>query len=225
MSNYKLLLGLLLTFISVFSARAQNSVPTIEVTGSATLNIVPDRITIEIGIEEYFKQSLIDSTKVKLSSIEKEIRKAVKKSGINENSITVADLGNYRDRSMSNKFLMAQRLSLVLTDFNQLETLASELPAQGVTSFRITNLDNSDMMTYNRKGLKAALEAAKEKAGFIAEIDGLTTPVPWEIVENFTDNYGPSPISNVAYTMGDGMENMRCIIRRYSVRVKYICNQ
>ncbi len=37
--------------VSCFSASAQSI---IEVTGSATINVVPDRITVEIGMEEYF---------------------------------------------------------------------------------------------------------------------------------------------------------------------------
>ncbi len=42
--------------MSTVAGYAQNSNPAfIEVTGSATLNIIPDRISIEIGMEEYYR--------------------------------------------------------------------------------------------------------------------------------------------------------------------------
>ncbi|MDE6290326.1 MAG: SIMPL domain-containing protein, partial [Muribaculaceae bacterium] len=83
----------------------------IEVTGSATINIVPDRITVEIGMEEYFRQKTFgDSTLVKLSEIEKKVRKALAEAGVPESQITVTDMGNYRNPYKSINFLMAKRI-------------------------------------------------------------------------------------------------------------------
>ena len=78
------------------------STPYIEVTGSATLNIVPDRVTIEIGIEEYYKQRAFgDSTVVKLADIEKGVRNALNRAGVADSEIIVAGMGNYRRRDIS----------------------------------------------------------------------------------------------------------------------------
>ena len=54
MNKIKLILASLAVMMSVGVACAGNSAY-IEVTGTATLNIIPDRITVEIGIEEYFR--------------------------------------------------------------------------------------------------------------------------------------------------------------------------
>lgn len=212
---------LVMSFIKGYAESAGE--PVIEVTGSATMNIVPDRITIEIGLEEYYKQKVFgDSTLVKLSDIERNVRKTLSEAGVPDSLIVVSDLGNYRNRDMSSTFLMAKRLSAVVADFNQIESISDHLDRKGIVNFNITKIDNSDMEQYNRKGLKAALDAARQKAEFIAENEGLKLIMPYEIVETTGEPSMRMAFSNVAYDSGSGMENMRRIVRRYSVKVRYL---
>jgi hypothetical protein len=197
--------------------------PVIEVTGSATMNIIPDRITIEIGMEEYYKHKASgDSTIVKLYDIEKDVRKTLREAGVPDSMIVVSELGNYRNRDMSSTFLMAKRLSATVSDFDQIERISDRLDRKGIVCFNITKIDNSDMGQYNRQGLKAALVAARQKAEFIAENEGLKLLMPYEIVETTNEPSMYSAFSNVAYDGGSGMENMRRIVRRYSVKVCYL---
>lgn len=213
--------------MSVIAADAQNNTPNIiEVTGSATLNIIPDRISIEIGMEEYFKQKVFgDSSIVKLADIEKRIRKTLRDAGVPDSLIIVSDLGNYRDRDVSATFLMAKRLSATVSDFSQIEYISDRLDRNGITAFNITKTDCSDMAYYNREGLKSALDAARQKAEFIAKNEGLQIIAPYEIIETTGDPSGYSTFSNVAYSGGSGMENLRRIVRRYSVKVRFIFSE
>lgn len=217
-----ILLAMLL--LSVIAGHAEGAdTPVIEVTGSATMNIIPDRITIEIGMEEYYKHKASgDSTIVKLSDIEKDVRKTLREAGVPDSMIVVSELGNYRNRDMSSTFLMAKRLSATVSDFNQIERISDRLDRKGIVCFNITKIDNSDMGQYNRQGLKAALDAARQKAEFIAENEGLKLLMPYEIVETTNEPSMYSAFSNVAYDGGSGMENMRRIVRRYSVKVCYL---
>lgn len=219
----RIIIALLAAVMGAGAAAAQNAA-TIEVTGTATINIIPDRITVEIGLEEYFKTTnhSEDSTKVKLSQIAKEVRGVMAKAGIADSAITTAAVGNYRNRATSRDFLMAKTLSAVLTDFSQLDALVAQLPSQGISSFNLTRLDHSAMPDYNRRGLKAALDAAKEKAQFIADDMGMQLMMPWEVVENGPMYYESPSMSNVSVYSGAGMDNMRRITRRYSVKVAYI---
>lgn len=195
----------------------------IEVTGSATVSIIPDRITIEIGIEEYYKSKVFgDSSIVKLSSIEKSVRSTLREAGVPEADIVVSDMGNYRNRDVSANFLMAKRLSATVSDFKSIERISDKLDRRGITSFNITKVDNTDMEQYNRQGLKAALDAARDKARFIAQNEGLSFLSPCEIVENGPNYFDTPTFSNVAFDGGSGMENMRRIVRRYSVKVRYL---
>lgn len=210
--------------LSVIAGHAEGAdTPVIEVTGSATMNIIPDRITIEIGMEEYYKHKASgDSTIVKLSDIEKDVRKTLREAGVPDSMIVVSELGNYRKRDMSSTFLMAKRLSATVSDFDQIERISDRLDRKGIVCFNITKIDNSDMGQYNRQGLKAALDAARQKAEFIAENEGLKLLMPYEIVETTNEPSMYSAFSNVAYDGGSGMENMRRIVRRYSVKVRYL---
>lgn len=210
--------------LSVIAGHAEGAdTPVIEVTGSATMNIIPDRITIEIGLEEYYKHKASgDSTIVKLYDIEKDVRKTLREAGVPDSMIVVSELGNYRNRDMSSTFLMAKRLSATVSDFDHIERISDRLDRKGIVCFNITKIDNSDMGQYNRQGLKAALDAARQKAEFIAENEGLKLLMPYEIVETTNEPSMYSAFSNVAYDGGSGMENMRRIVRRYSVKVRYL---
>ena len=79
------------------------------------------------------------------------------------------------------------------------------------------------MESYNRQGLIAALNAAKEKAEALAETAGLSISYPVSIEEHGSTYYASPSFRNVAFDSGSGMENMRRIVRRYSVKVKYLC--
>jgi len=210
-----------LMVVSCLSASAQSI---IEVTGSATINIVPDRITVEIGMEEYFipdEYNPGDSTLVGIKAVERGVMKVLLGAGVPDSMINVSDMGNYRDRNSTGEFLMAKRLSAVVTDMDQLDNIARRVDRKGITSFNISKIDNSDMGRYNRQGLKSALDAAREKAEFIAANEGLVIVKPVEIVENSPGYNDGAMFSNVDYGGGSGMDGMRRIVRRYSVTVKY----
>lgn len=222
-NTINLIAALAMIVLTVLPCAAQTEQsPTIEVTGSATVNIVPDRITIEIGMEEYYDPvSGGDSVIVKLADIEKKVRAALHGAGIADKDIVMTDMGNYRDREMKNGFLMAKKLSATVDDFSKIDRIADTMGRKGISSFNITRIDNTEMERYNRQGLKAALDAARDKAQFIAETEGVKLSFPLEIVENGPNYYDTPTFSNVAFDSGAGMENMRRIVRRYSVKVRY----
>ncbi len=221
-----ILASALLLLNALFGNAQNDTAPSlIDVTGSATLSIVPDRISIEIGMEEYYKQRVFgDSIIVKLADIEKGVRQTLNQAGVPDSLIIVSDFGNYRNRDVSATFLMAKRLSATVSDFSQIDFISDRLDRKGITSFNITKTDNSDMAKYNLEGLKAALDAARQKAEFIAENEGLKIIAPYEIIETTANPSGYSAFSNVAYDGGTGMDNMRRIVRRYSVKVRYMFN-
>ena len=223
MKRNVLILICLLTAALGMTAQAQLIPSSIEVTGTATINILPDRITVEIGMEEYYKQKTFgDSTIVKLSEIEKKVRKTLAEAGVPASQITVTDMGNYLNPYKSANFLMAKRISATVTDFDQIDRISDKLDRRGITSFNIKKIDNSDLESYNRQGLTAALNAAREKAEVLAQNAGGTIAYPVSIEENGPNYYETPSFSNVSYDSGNGMEGMRRIVRHYSVKVKYL---
>lgn len=142
--------------------------------------------------------------------------------GVPDSMIIVSDLGNYRNGNMSSTFLMAKRLSAVVSDFNKIESISERLDRKGILSFNIIKSDNSDISRYNSKGLKAALDVARQKAEFIAENEGLKLLEPLENIETTNQPTAYPTFSNVSYNQGEGMENMRRIVRCFSVKVRYL---
>lgn len=220
-----LILGAVLLAFSthIMSAQTQVCTPYIEVTGTATMNIMPNEITVEIGIEEYYKPKLIgsDSSIVKLSDIEKKVRKVLMQAGVPDSQILVSQIGNYHNRERDPELLMAMRLSAVVTDYSQIDNIAEKLDRKGITSFNVVKVDNSDIDRYNQKGLSAALDAAREKAKSIADNENLTLLQPIEIVETGSNYFETPAYSNVAFDAGSGSNSFRSIIRKYVVKVKY----
>lgn len=202
----------------------------IEVTGTSSISIVPDLITVTIGMEEYYRRKGDgDSVVVKLSEIEKQVRKVLASAKVPDSLTRVSDIGNRSYRTLSRNFLMAKKIDVVLTGFRQLEILSEKMGLEGINSFQISSLNNSDMARYNRQGLKEALDAARSKAEFIAGNENLKIVMPYEIVENGMDYYDPPRLmmKSAAFDAanGGGMESMRRIVRRYSVRVRYMAEK
>ena len=201
----------------------------ITVTGSSSVSVTPDRITVEIGTREYYKKlSKNDSIRVSLAEIDKEVDKVLKAAGIPDSLVTINDVGNYYFGVPGEKFLMGKRISVTLTDLSQLQTLAEGLGFEGVTSFRISGTDKSDMESVNRNGLVAALRKAFEKASLLAENAGGQLGIPLEIIEDGPVYYeealavNTSLDGNVMYAAkAMSMDNMKKIVRRYNVRVTY----
>lgn len=226
LSYRAIILLFVFSLLSSFNAVSQETPPTIEVNGSASISIIPDRITIEISMEEYRKHlGSGDSVIVKLSEIEKQVRRTLKSAGVPDSAIIISDIGNFRNREETSEFLMAERLSATVTNFKQLDEISKQLDRKGITGFYLTSIDNSDKEAYNRQGLKAALDAAREKAEFIAQNEGLKITMPYEIIENTPTHFDTPAYSNVSFDRGSGMGNVKRIVRRYSVRVKYLFTQ
>lgn len=201
----------------------------IEVSGTSTVSVMPDRITVKIGLQEYYKHLANgDSIRVNISTIENEVRDVLKKAGINGSSITIDDVGNYFNYRNPDEFLMGMQLSVVLTDMEQLTNIADNLPENGLRSFQIGNLDNSEMDKHNKEGLKAALIKAREKAVVLAETEGLELTGPIQIIEEGPLYYDEEVVMATGYVAdrmmlksNASMENIRKIVRRYNVKVTY----
>ena len=244
MKKYLLFIGIsILTAFSGFcrgnQSETEQTSGKIQVTGSASVSITPDVLYVEIGMREYYKHlSNGDSVRVTISEIEKRVNKSLEKAGVDMEDVTVSDYGNYYYPREAQTYLMGKSITAKLTSMEQLITLADHLGIKGVVSFRISKTDASDMEKYNRQGLKAALDKAREKAEFIATNEGLVIVMPIDIVEDGPIYYDEAVMSNVMLAgvaedsvadmgsakmmaRGASMDNMKKIVRRYSVRVVY----
>ena len=187
----------LLTFLLVFSTLAmyaQNSgnIRTIEVNGSADMEIEPDEIKFIIEIEEYWEEEFKEEkspgaytheemeektkleatrTKVPLAVIEDNLVKSLYGVGISKDDIVVSNLGNYW-RFRGQEFLYRKQFIVTISDFSKINELAKIMDAKGIKYMNISELSHSNIEEFKKQVKINALQAAKVKAKYLVESMG-----------------------------------------------------
>ena len=200
----------------------------IEVTGTAELEIVPDKIHYLIEIREYFEEEFDGKskpeeyrTKVQLAVIEAGLRQALAKTGISKDAIRTQEVGDYW-REQGKDFLVSKTLDITLTDFKQIDDIIKRINTRGIRTMRIGELENKDILSYHRKGKIEALKAAQEKASYLVEAVGKKLGNVTRIVEA-DRNTGASllPQSNVIASDAASYDSFRIIRKNYSMLVRF----
>lgn len=147
----------------------------IEVKGSAEIEIEPDEITFNIGIEEYWieefekRKEIKDyKTKVPLAGIEDDLIKNLRKVGINKEDVVVKNMGNYW-RQQGKEFLFSKQLSVKITDLSKINQLTQIVDAKGIKYMNIGELNHSNMDELKKQVKIDALKNAQTKAKYLVE--------------------------------------------------------
>ena len=222
----KVLLSLL-ALLGTFVSYAQTNDRYIEVTGTSEIEIVPDKIHYLIEIREYFVEEFDGKskpeeyrTKVLLSEIEQGVRKALAEAAVPQDAIRTEEVGDYW-RQQGQDFLIAKRLDVTLTDFNQINEIVKRIDTRGVNTMRIGELENKDMLAYHQKGKIEALKAAQRKAAYLVEALGKKLGGVLRIVEEGSGNSFSLSQSNVMSSDAASFESFRTIKKKYSMLVRF----
>lgn len=222
----KVLLSLL-ALLGTFVSYAQTNDRYIEVTGTSEIEIVPDKIHYLIEIREYFVEEFDGKskpeeyrTKVPLSEIEQGVRKALAEAAVPQDAIRTEEVGDYW-RQQGQDFLIAKRLDVTLTDFNQINEIVKRIDTRGVNTMRIGELENKDMLAYHQKGKIEALKAAQRKAAYLVEALGKKLGGVLRIVEEGSGNSFSLSQSNVMSSDVASFESFRTIKKKYSMLVRF----
>lgn len=202
----------------------------IEVTGTAEVEIVPDRIHYIIELREYYEEEFDGKskpedyrTKVPLERIEKNLRKVLDDIGIKQEAIRTQEVGDYW-RERGHDFLVSKCLDVTLTDFRQIGEIVRRIDTHGVQTMRIGELENDKMLEHHRQGKIEALKAARQKATYLVETLGKKLGDVLHIVEpqDFSGRYGlPLAQSNVVSSEAASFEEFRTIRKSYSMLVRF----
>ena len=222
----KVLLSLL-ALLGTFVSYAQTNDRYIEVTGTSEIEIVPDKIHYLIEIREYFVEEFDGKskpeeyrTKVPLSEIEQGVRKALAEAAVPQDAIRTEEVGDYW-RQQGQDFLIAKRLDVTLTDFNQINEIVKRIDTRGVNTMRIGELENKDMLAYHQKGKIEALKAAQRKAAYLVEALGKKLGGVLRIVEEGSGNSFSLSQSNVMSSDAASFDSFRTIKKKYSMLVRF----
>lgn len=142
----------------------------IEVIGSAETEVTPDIIYLAISLREYFKDNN-NKNKVEIEILEKQLQTAVLKAGIPKENFTVNNISAYAS-SLSKKqkpeFLASKQYKIKVTDLTKLNAILGEVDPKGIQYTNVESYDYSRIETVKKELKVKALQAAREKANYLA---------------------------------------------------------
>ena len=141
----------------------------IEVIGSAETEVTPDIIYLAISLKEYFKDNN-NKNKVEIDVLEKQLQSAVLKAGIAKENFTVNNINSYTTSIKKKKpeFLASKQYRIKVTDLTKLNQILESVDPKGIQYTNIESYDYSKIETLKKELKVKALQAAKEKANYLA---------------------------------------------------------
>jgi len=216
--------------------------PSIEVTGSAELEVEPDEVRLSVTIANYSDRINTNFTdgKVSIEAAEKRLMDILTKAGIDKKQIVLADAttNNYWSyyirygRYMDN-IRLEKKYEITLTDVKILNDLLSQIPGpkEGFVNVGISELKNTNMEEYRKKVKIMAMQAAKEKAGYLLESVGGSVGDPLYVLEMDEDtpvyNNNTMMLSNMrmkqeaSFDEAESNTQMKSIKLRYRIKAKF----
>lgn len=147
---------------------------TINVSGIAEMEIVPDEIFIQVELREYDKKG---GSKVDIDAIKTNFLKAAVSTGISENDISVQSYqgwdGNfwlYKKNKKKNPDLKASiTYQVKLATTKKMDELVQKLDDEATQNFYIAKVSHSKIQEFKKQLKIKAVQSAKEKAAYLAE--------------------------------------------------------
>jgi len=187
-------------------AHAQQIEPTVGVTGEGKVIVVPDEVTISLGVQTQGK----DAAAVK-SENDKAVDKVLDfllKKNIPQNQVQTEYVSlnkNYDYNTKVYNYNASQTISIKLKDLSKYDEIMSGLVASGINSINGVNFGSSKMDTYEAEARKKAVANAKVKAQEYAGVLGQKIGKALQIAEQGTNTPQPQPMYKMA--MSESMDS------------------
>ena len=220
MKRVALFIGVLLSGIAVSAQKNFLDVHYIEVTGTAEMEVVPDRIYLKIVIDEKDNKS-----KTSIDKLEEDMIAALKTiEGINvAEDLKMKDLSSTMQYRIikENQILYRKEYELLVKNGKTASQVIKKLDKAGISKVSIAKIDHSQIQEFRKTVRENAIKAAKEKATYLTETVGQsigkaiyireTTPQQsysnsnavyrWTTTENEDENYNSEvEFSNIKIT-------------------------
>lgn len=145
----------------------------IEVTGSSEMEVVPDELYFNISLREYFTDEKNQKDKVIITTLEKQLMKAIADAGLPKESLSVSGVGGYQNYVDKKKkpatFLESKQYELKVDRADKLDGVLSKIDSRGIQYANIARVDHSKKEEFKKQVKINALKAAKEKAAYLLE--------------------------------------------------------
>ena len=173
-----------------FAAMSQDVLPAketpyIEVVGTGELEVIPDQIYISFTLKERFE----GKKKIELDDQEKEMKKRMMKLGIDLNDMQLADASSdfIKIKRKKEDVIASKDYLLKVSSTKTLGLVFDLLDEINAFNADIQRVDHSDIKNFRKQVKMMAVQAAKEKAGYLLEAIGESVGKPLFIQER--ENY------------------------------------
>lgn len=145
----------------------------IEVAGFAEIEVIPDELYFNISLREYFNDEKNQKDKVVITTLEKQLLKAIAEAGLPKESLSVSGVGGYQNYTDKKKkpatFLESKQYELKVDRADKLDGILSKVESRGVQYANIARVDHSKKEEFKKTVKISALKAAKDKATYLLE--------------------------------------------------------
>ena len=171
----KLFISFALLFFALigFGQTQINPYPkTINVTGSAEIEIIPDEIYVQVDLKEYEKKG---QGKINIETIKRNFLNNVKGIAIADSLISIAAYDGFggnpwlRKKNKKNELYASISYQIKIKTSKQLDDLVEKLDDEATQNFYIQRTSHSKLAEYRKQLKIQAIKAAKEKAHYLTE--------------------------------------------------------
>ena len=193
------LLFLLLLSASLGAAQIGDSSNTINISGDAEVKVVPDRVSILLGVES--RSKTLEAATGQTDSAIRHVMAAVRKLGVDANDIQTdyihVDL-TYNDKqsTLIEYYTATKAVQVLLKDTAKFQDLLGQSLAAGANHIYGVEFSTSELRKYRDQARAMAVKAATEKAQDLASAAGFTL--------------APKPLTIASYSYGGGSFYGRC---------------
>lgn len=141
----------------------------IEVTGTSETEVIPDIIYVAISLQEYFNGN---KKVADINELEKQLQDAVIKAGIPKENLVVNNVSSYNyawEKKKNPNFVASKQYRLKLSDISKFNQVIAPIDPKAIQYTNIESYEHSKIAEYKKDLRKKALQAAKEKATYLAE--------------------------------------------------------
>ncbi|RFM28790.1 SIMPL domain-containing protein [Deminuibacter soli] len=185
---------------TLFQAHAQeitSKTRSINVTGTAELEVVPDEIYVQVELREYNRKN---GTKTDINDISNAFLAAAKSMGLTEKEVSVQSYqgwdGNYwlykKKKEKTPDMKAGVNYWVKVKSVQQMNELVGKLDDEATQNFFIAKVSHSELETYKKQLKVQAIKNAKDKAVYLA--DALNEKVGGALTINDPEEMNNAPM-------------------------------
>ena len=220
---------LFILLISTVIMSQNNPQPTVDVTGEGVVRVVPDEVTINVGVENTGKN--VKELKSENDRIVDEVFATVKRMGIDEKDVQTEYIRlskNYEYNTKTYNYAANQSISIKVKDLKKYESLINGLMDSGINRIDGISFTSSNMTALESQARKKAVENAKMKAQEYTQVLNQTIGKAISISE-FRAINNPQPMYKTMTMSADSLEGQQTLAPgemeiRVNVNISFLLN-